>query len=623
MNKIIPIALTLGCIGAGAATSNYDLLGRKGSQMNSPMVYRNVDYSKVKKDEQQKVGPSLEAHSLQKMGMPDDIKAIEGAYISRFGQTRPFFFKKHKAYSSENCFSNNANFCQYSWNDYKKLSNQYFIPIKEDRYYTLNYDVTADWSYISGFSKQPAAYGNYTLPSPYSSGQTIQYEDFYDVLWEDNYLRANRITNWFSDRSSDVGLYMGTEALPAMYAYRIPVRYKMVNSNESFYRVPDDEVRATKIFSLIPSTSKYSVVYVGKNNPIDPAGQQPQVYMGLRSDKISKTSNYMTSARNLDDFIYQYRTVEIVPAGNYGKSGGQLNSQAHSANAITVGAIDPFSMRVTDYTSTETHSQGSAKPEVCNFSNFYMKDDNHAFYARRYNYNNREYLYQPFYDGTEMAAAFTAGMVSNLLAINPFYRWHPEVVKALLLTSQGTNMTSYPNGSGLTSAPAYDFLVFGTNDGERKFGYDSRYWNGDINKLKTRTVDNKHEIWFVTRNNRPGGLTTAAIAWLSSGKDVARTGKIPQDFDMYIYGSDKDYSCLASPNIDLKNPQQCSARLDFSNPGSLVAYAESPYNAYERRTFRTSYEYLVFKIVLYSDDVNSDNYGQIVLGFNLSGPRIE
>ena len=51
MNKIIPIALTLGCIGAGAATSNYDLLGRKGSQMNSPMVYRNVDYSKVKKDE--------------------------------------------------------------------------------------------------------------------------------------------------------------------------------------------------------------------------------------------------------------------------------------------------------------------------------------------------------------------------------------------------------------------------------------------------------------------------------------------------------------------------------------------------------------------------------------------
>ena len=91
MNKIIPIALTLGCIGAGAAASNYDLLGRKGSQMNSPMVYRNVDYSKVKKDEQQKVGPSLEAHSLQKLGMPNSIKAIEGAFSTvRDQASKPF-----------------------------------------------------------------------------------------------------------------------------------------------------------------------------------------------------------------------------------------------------------------------------------------------------------------------------------------------------------------------------------------------------------------------------------------------------------------------------------------------------------------------------------------------------
>ena len=82
MNKIIPIALTLGCIGAGAATSNYDLLGRKGSQMNSPMVYRNVDYSKVKKDEQHQVGPSLESRTLAKRasGIKSNAKAIVGKF---------------------------------------------------------------------------------------------------------------------------------------------------------------------------------------------------------------------------------------------------------------------------------------------------------------------------------------------------------------------------------------------------------------------------------------------------------------------------------------------------------------------------------------------------------------
>ena len=46
MNKKAASIVALGCICASAATSvNYDLLGRRGSQMNSPMVYKNIDYS--------------------------------------------------------------------------------------------------------------------------------------------------------------------------------------------------------------------------------------------------------------------------------------------------------------------------------------------------------------------------------------------------------------------------------------------------------------------------------------------------------------------------------------------------------------------------------------------------
>ena len=36
MKKEIALLVAAGCIGAGAATVNYDLLGRKGSKMNSP-----------------------------------------------------------------------------------------------------------------------------------------------------------------------------------------------------------------------------------------------------------------------------------------------------------------------------------------------------------------------------------------------------------------------------------------------------------------------------------------------------------------------------------------------------------------------------------------------------------
>ena len=49
MKKILPLIISLCCVGANATSANYDLLGRKGSKMNSPMVYKNFDYSKVKK----------------------------------------------------------------------------------------------------------------------------------------------------------------------------------------------------------------------------------------------------------------------------------------------------------------------------------------------------------------------------------------------------------------------------------------------------------------------------------------------------------------------------------------------------------------------------------------------
>ena len=606
MNKIIPIALTLGCIGAGAAASNYDLLGRKGSQMNSPMVYRNVDYSKVKKDEQQKVGPSLEAHSLQKLGMPNSIKAIEGAFSTvRDQASKRYYFRKHTASSSDNCSNYNMHFCTYSWDDYKKLSNQYFIPINEDRYFTPSYE-TAEWTNSSGVSYQYPTYGDSIQNNPYISGQTIQYKDFYDVLWDAGYSQAGLVTDWFLSKASDVGVFMGVDALPVRLRNGIPVRYIRTNSNESFNPTPDYEMKASRTFSLVSGTARSFIPYVGKNHPNNPAGQTPQVYMGVRNDRLSRASSYSSLAKSLDNYIYQYRTLEFVPVGNYGLNVGRLNSMAHAANAIAVGGIDPTNMSTPAYSSYRTENQGFAKPEVKNFTHLYSKDDNYVEYARRY--GNSSYWYQPFYDGTEVSAAYTAGMVSNLLATNPFYRWHPEVVKAMLLST-------------VTWYPTYDYLVFDNTTEQNRHYYDSRYWNGDITKLKTRTVNNQHEIWFVVPNRgwSSGRSVRAAISWLSSGNDIARAGKIPQNFDLYVYGSDNSsYSCLAEPRIMLTN-NPCGVNFNFSNPGTLVASSTSLVNAYEQVVISSPYPYLVFKIVLKSDDPTSENYGQVVLGLNISG----
>ena len=610
MNKIIPIALTLGCIGAGAATSNYDLLGRKGSQMNSPMVYRNVDYSKVKKDEQHQVGPFLESHSLKKMGMPNNVKAIEGAFsTTRDHGSKRYYFRRHTVSGSDNCYGANTQFCTYSWNDYKDLSNQNFIRINEDRYFTPSYETARQTNMRSGVSMQYPNYGNYMQNSPYASGQTIQYKDFYSVLGDVGYSQADLVTNWFSSRASYVGIFMGVDALPIRLRDGIPVRYVRTNSNESFNPTPDYEMKASRTFRLVSGTSRYSIRYVGKNHPNDPAGQQPQVYMGVRNDRLSRTSGYSSLAKSLDNYIYQYRTLEFVPVGNYGQNEGQLNSMAHAANAISVGGIDPSLMSTPAYSSYRTESLGIAKPEVKNFTHLYSKDDNYVEYARNYNsFINNSYTYQPFYDGTEVSAAYTTGMVSNLLATNPFYRWHPEVVKAMLLSS-------------VTWYPTFDYLVFDNTTENNRHYYDSRYWNGDITKLKTRTVNNKHEIWFVVHNlsQSNGRSVRAAISWLSSGNDIARIGKIPQNFDLFVYGSNNSsYSCLADPSINLNN-NSCGVNFNFSNPGSLIRSSTSVNNAYEQVAFVSSYNYLVFKIVLTSDDPAGENHGQVVLGLNISG----
>ncbi|MBR4784825.1 MAG: hypothetical protein IK012_06175 [Fibrobacter sp.] len=653
MNKIIPIALTLGCIGAGAATSNYDLLGRKGSQMNSPMVYRNVDYSKVKKDEQQKVGPSLEAHSLQKMGMPDDIKAIEGAYTSNQswsyrnarGQdisNAHYFFRRHYASNSENCYSNSSSthFCVYNWPEYRTASNDAFIDIDERQSVSPNY-VTAGWSNASSFSKENPSYLYLWRSSPYVPGENIQYTDFDVVKRGGQYSGANNVgpwsigSDWYDGSASYVGVFLQASAVPVKLAEGKTVQYVRTNNRDSFSpTVPEYEIMAARSYGLVKDASRRSVVYVGRNSPSNPASHVPQIYMGVRNDKNLVTANYEWTAKTLDNYIYDNRTLEFVPAGNYGAEGGLLSFSGHSANAVTVGAIDPYSMNVANYTSSVTHTGGSQKPEIYNFTNTYNMESDHVEYTRHYTYGGHPYDYPPFYDGTEMAAAYTAGMVSNLLATNPFYRWHPEVVKALLLSSQGANLNSYPNRYGATSAPAYDFLVFNNlnpDNGFNNFNYYSRYWNGDITKLKTRTENGKHEIWFVTSNlgysraGLPGHLTTAAISWLSSGNDIGRTGAIPQDFDLTIYGSDNsDYACLNDPNIDLKNPPSCNGHavnFNFSNPGEFIGSSTSSNNAYERKSFSTPYRYLVFKIKLYSEDAQSENRGQVVLGFNLSARR--
>jgi hypothetical protein len=127
MRKQLSLLLAFGCVGAVAGTAvNYDLLGRAGSKMNSPMVYKNVDYAK----NQKKTGSSLKNQALMKQGagLKNNVCALEGRFNSvgwRSDNTQYY-------YSTKQYCAGNLNLRQWTGlnTGYLEASNNAFITTK-------------------------------------------------------------------------------------------------------------------------------------------------------------------------------------------------------------------------------------------------------------------------------------------------------------------------------------------------------------------------------------------------------------------------------------------------------------------------------------------------------------
>ena len=420
--------------------------------------------------------------------------------------------------------------------------------------------------------------------------------------------------------------------------------YVRENEGGDVYDVadPQKEIRDSRTLGLIKSGATHgsnnmnrSVVYVGKNNvsSTNPGGINctassclPQVYIGVRNNNNGNRSmRYNTDAQSLDDYIYENRTVEFVPSGDYSTS---LYTRGYAANAVTVGALElvkegsKWLSKVSSDASTASNGEynsvpdpyyhGTNKPEVFNYTHFYEANDLTKSY---YDYDitkslpnatwgNLWLMFSPMYQYSEASAAYTAGMVSNLLATNPFYRWHPEVVKAILLTSNGTEIEApYVDHQVTKKAPSYKYLAFNDQKASN-LGIYSRYWNGDIQKFQVDGYDN--EIFFYVDNrNHKGEAFSAAISWLNKGSDITNNGGVvPQDFDLYVYG---------------KNSAPTPTSM-----GTRIAASTSSYNSFERvdvSASKANYDYLAFRIKLAGDNSSSQNRGQIVLGFNLASSK--
>ena len=596
MNKeILSIALAFGCVAANAANVNYNLLGRKGSKMNSPMVYKNVDYSKMKKNNQQNIGSALETKALAKQA-----SGLRGGATAIVGSFEP------KGYGFLDC-SNSSSGCgnsiglgnrNLSLTNYLNKANPKFIENISHQKPRFSPDygfVTAGptRSNLSGFDAGEFsynAYGNVTYTSSFNKNLQITYSPVTSVM---NNLNHNNLSK------KNIGIYFDEEAVPVRLNPEVDAYAPFIladnASMDNFNSMPGYEMRASRMYRLVHMFSDLSAVYAVKGQPLNPASTAngPQIYMGLHAHGGNAKSSYSATAKNLDNYIYNNRTVEIVGAGN---TAGNLSAKAFAVNAITVGALNTKTNKTASYSAKNLpkySSNGATynKPEVENYSDFYTDD-----YYRRYVKSSQLYEYYPYYDGTEAAAGVTAGMISNMLSYNEFYKWHPEVVKAAVVNAS------------LREPFKYDGIVFDPKDDYKT--HHSYYFIGDVNKI----MKNKEIVLHFGRGALSYGHNSnvqgfcATIAWLNSGNDIANLGKLPQNFEIYGYKRPCNQNCyetLSGASLD-----DSSERNEWQkgSPYKSICVDSRPTDATHGLSIR---------IVLKDEDTRSENYGQMVLGLDV------
>jgi len=280
---------------------------------------------------------------------------------------------------------------------------------------------------------------------------------------------------------------------------------------------------AIGVARILQSSTGQAFIYGidGVNYPEHPDQYPTPIYIGSQSWTWGETEGkYDRGDADMDNYIYEYGVAEFVAAANDGRA-AFVGSPGKAVNAITVGAVSPFDYKYMSYSSSKNSLLGNDKPEVANFTNFKFPRD------RTYSVSSTD-SYNGGFSGTSAATPYTAAMGALLLSQYPALKWHPEMLKAVMLvgsTGEIGNPDYDFNGTKVFSAgiPMYDKM--GSSD-----LYRARYWVGE-NKSN---FDSNGNIQFDEYNIQKGKRYRVAISWLSSGEYVINNNQIPQDIDLYI-----------------------------------------------------------------------------------------
>ena len=278
----------------------------------------------------------------------------------------------------------------------------------------------------------------------------------------------------------------------------------------------------------------------------------------------SSTKNvniYNEEAAELDDYIYHNRVIEFAPFTEK----GQRTGAGIALNAISVLGVNSngnFLLK-SDYAANPRFSTGQGanyrKPEIYSLSYVY---DGEGLGYNNYNiYNNKKIEHNGYevdflaLSDSWGASTTAAAMTADILSKYPFYKWHPEVVKALLLTANDREKIYKVDFNDIYE---YSNQVFNEQNAKNYHlisdkhvpslhqmlkGNRSRFFYGNNSDF---FINDKYSF---VEKVEPGKKYNIAIAWLVRGDYALDKLHLSSNYTMEIYNN-KTNTLLAKSSTD-------------------------------------------------------------------------
>lgn len=310
-----------------------------------------------------------------------------------------------------------------------------------------------------------------------------------------------------------------------------PGRPSVSNMNTLYYRPvghcndESEKWHATGVATILQRTAPKAMIYncCERNAEIpDSWSYYPNIMIGSHSWSYGYDSSYTAREYKYDGSVYNDRVVHFFAAGNQAILSGDFHVEppASAPNVIAVGAVSPTNHRYKVYSRHVNPARGHQKPEVANYAEFIFPDV--TVFT-----DNEGRTWNGWFDKTSAAAPYTAAMTADLLSQVSFLRWHPEIIKALFLSSEKIaigNASSFDldNGTVAKGMPSFSSLAW---------NHRFRYWDDD----NECCFGENRRITFIESDISSGTHYRIAISWLTSPDYLLNHGTLSQDLDLFVY----------------------------------------------------------------------------------------